>query len=488
MLRKIGIGLAAVVLLAVVGALVLLFRTFGAPGYQPEPQPYDAIGVSQDAAVARLSESLQIPTVSSAVPALFRRDEIKVFHRFLEEQFPRVHETLKKEVVNEYSLLYTWEGRDPDRKPMLLLAHMDVVPVDNYQAQSWTQDPFGGDVADGYVWGRGALDDKGSLMAILEAVEGLIGEGFEPERTVMLCFGHDEEIGGPRGAKAIAALLMERGIRAEFSLDEGMGMMDGIVPGMPKPLAIVALAEKGFLTLELSVEHKGGHSSNPPEHSAIGILAEAVTRLENRQMPASLDSPFGVMFRHAGPEMSLPYRVVMANLDLFEPLLVRLLLQDPQTAAALRTTTAVTMFESGVAPNVLPNHARATVNHRVMPRNTIDEVIAHVRRVINDERVKIEVIRRTPPSPVSDHESPSYEALAKTIRQVFPDVAVAPGMDLGGSDSKHYTEVAEQLYRFWPFYFEDADTARLHGIDERISVENYVKAIQFYAQIIRNAA
>ncbi len=488
MLRRIGIGLVSLLVLIAVAVLVLLFRTFGAPEYQPEPQPFEPVAVNEEAAIGRLAESIQIETVSSAVPALFKRDQIRLFHGFLETNFPLTHKTLKKEVVNEYSLLYTWPGRDPEKRPMLLLAHIDVVPVDKYQAQSWSQKPFGGAVAHGYVWGRGALDDKGSLMAIMEAVESLIAAGFEPERTVMLCFGHDEEIGGPNGAKAIAALLKKRGIVAEYSLDEGMGMMDGIVPGMSKPLAIVALAEKGFLTLELTVEHEGGHSSNPPEHSAIGILSAAVTRLENRQMPASLDSPFGVMFRHAGPEMAFPYRVIMANLDIFEPLLVRLLLQDPQTAAALRTTTAVTMFESGVAPNVLPTHARATVNHRVMPRNTIDEVIGHVKQTVNDDRVAIEVLRRTPPSGVSDHESRSYEVLAATIRQVFPDVAVAPGMDLGGSDSKHYTEVVEQLYRFWPFYFEGKDTARLHGIDERISVENYLRAIQFYAQIIRNSA
>jgi len=483
-LLKLFAGLVALIAILVVSLVAKAMMT---PSRQVPSEPFEALSVNADTAVAHLSEAIRIHSVSSAVPALFDREKTREFHVFLEKAYPAAHAALKREVVGDFSLMYTWTGRDPARKPILLLAHMDVVPVDEFRAQSWAQDPFGGAVADGFVWGRGTLDDKGSLVAIMEAVEALVASGFQPERTIYLCFGHDEELGGPVGATSMAALLAERGIKAEFTLDEGMGMMDGIVPGMKQPLAIVALAEKGFLTLTLSVEHKGGHSSNPPEHSAVGILAAAVTRLENQQMPASLEGPFRGMFEAAGPEMEFPLRVVTANLWLLEPLVVKMLLADPSTASALRSTTAVTMFESGVAPNVLPTHAQATVNFRIMPRDTVEGVIEHARKVINDERVKIEVAVATPPSPVSDPASPSFALLARTIRQVFPDVAVAPGMDLGGSDAKHYVHVSEQVYRFWPFYMADADTKRLHGTDERLAVDNYLKAIQFYVQIIRNA-
>jgi carboxypeptidase PM20D1 len=480
------LGLLAAVA-SIVLVAVLLVRALTVESQQPPIEPYEPLTFDVDAAVQHFSESLRIRSISSAVPALFDRRKIIEFHEFLERTYPRIHATLNKELVSGHTLLYRWDGTDPNLRPMLLMAHMDVVPVDDFRAQDWTHDPFGGVVADGFVWGRGALDDKGSLIAIMEAVEALITSGFTPNRTLYLSLGHDEEIGGPDGAKKVAELFVDRGIRPEFSVDEGMGLMVGVVPGMSKPLAIVALAEKGYVTLELSAEARGGHSSNPPQHSAIGILSKAITRLEENQMPASLEGPFRYMFQHAASEMDFPFRVVMANLWLTEPLLVWLLLQDSDTAAAIRTTTAVTMIESGIAENVLPMRAVATVNHRLMPRDSVEDLLAHVERVIADERVTVTPLRTTSPSGVSDPESPSYDIVARSIRQVFTDAAVAPGMDLGGSDSKHFYGVVDQIYRIWPYYMEDADNKRLHGIDERLSVENFIQAIHFYVQLIRNA-
>lgn len=474
-------------LLALIG--ILLGRTALYRSQQQPVETAELIPVDGQAAAARLAGAIRFKTISHQIPWEFKGVNFTDLHAYLAEQFPKVHATLQREVVANYSLLYTWPGSDPSLKPVILLGHMDVVPVDAASALDWKQPPFDGVIDGGYVWGRGALDDKSSVCAMLEAAETLLNAGFQPKRTVYFAFGHDEELGGPQGAGSIAALLASRGIKAAFSLDEGSGIVQGILPGIAAPVALISVCEKGYVTLQLKATGQGGHSSQPPPHTAIGQVAGAVARLEAQQMPAHTAGPLLTMLQTVGPEMDFPLRLVLANLWLFKPVLRWQLLKDETTAAALRTTTAPTIFNAGTKDNVLPVEATAMVNFRILPGDSIDDVVAHARSVINDPAVQVsasEDKQAVNPSPVSDHRTEAFAALGRSVRQVYPEVPVAPGMTIAGTDSKHYYAVAENLYRLQPLLFDKAALATIHGTDERVSIDTYVKAIQIYGQILRN--
>lgn len=474
------------VLLGIGGALGLLLiimvvKMLATPSRQLEPRAFEPLAVDRERAIANLQAAVQLQTISDADPAQVDRAPFEALHALLRDRFPRVHASLEREVVAELSLVYRWPGRDPDAAPILLLAHQDVVPIE--APERWSHPPFAGERAGGFVWGRGTMDDKGNLMAILEAVEALLADGYQPRRTIYLCFGHDEEVGGT-GAVAIAARFAERGVRAQFALDEGMGVTDGLFPGMDHPLAIVGIAEKGFVTLELRAQTEGGHGSSPPEHTAIGVLAEAITRVEANPMPARLAGPFRQTLEVAAPEMKGPIRLVASNLWLLRPVLKRVLLGKPKTAATVRTTTAVTVVEGGVKDNVLPTDARALVNHRLNPGDTVDDVVEHVRRSIDDERVSVTVVVGREASRISSAESEAFSTVALALREALPGISVAPGLYVAGADARFYEDVADDVYRISPFLMNADDTTRYHGVDERIAEDAYLAMIQFYGRIL----
>ncbi len=480
--------LVAVVLL-LIGVLVMtvLGRTAMFTSKQPAPSSPAALEFDEVKAVGNLQRALRFKTISHQNKAEIPVDEFGRFHAFLRDAYPKVHRALKLETIGGLSLLYTWPGSEPELPPVLFLAHQDVVPI--AAPDKWDQEPFAGELADGFIWGRGALDDKASVTGLLEAAEALLAEGYQPRRTVLFAFGHDEEVGGWNGAHAVAAHLEAQGIRPEFLLDEGMAVVEGVVPGISKPVALIGLTEKGYLTLELTAEGPGGHSSQPPSQTALGILSAAVVKLEENPFPAALEGPMRDMFDYLGPEMSFPMRAVFANLWLLQGLIKKQFLSHRTTAAALRTTTAVTILEGGTKENVLPATARAVVNFRLAPWDTSEEVIAYVKRTIGDERVQVKILGRaneTPPP--SDTDSRAYGVIAQSIVETFPETIVGPSMMLGGSDSHHYSEVAENAYRFGPIWLTEDDMERIHGPNERISKTDYLRAIRFFAQMIRNGA
>ncbi len=485
---------ALLVLLAAffVLAAVVLFNGLRLSAEPVSAEPAPPILFDSEAAVRRFAEAIRIPTIS------FERVEETDTARFLElhdhlaSAYPRVHASLEREVVGDLSLLYSWAGSEPQLDPVVLMGHLDVVPVIPGTEEDWTYDPFGGVVADGYVWGRGTMDDKVSVVSILEAVEILLGEGYRPRRTIHLAFGHDEEVGGPRGAGAIAALLSARGAEPyAFVLDEGGTLADGLVPGVDELVALIGIAEKGYVSLELVVEGPGGHSSMPPAETNIGVLAEAITRLQESPFPASLEGASRDMFAALAPHMPLSGRMVFANLWLFEPLLERMLAADPTSAAMLRTTTAPTIIEGGVKANVLPIVARAVVNHRIVPGETPESVLARVREIVDDPRVRVEISGEDaqPPSPVSDPDGAAFALVARTIRETNPDreIVVAPWLVVGGTDAKYYSGRSENVFRFLPARFEEDAMTRFHGTDERIDVESYLASIRFFHRLILNA-
>ena len=466
------------------GALVIGVQRF--VPRQIDVAPATPIQIDVDAAAQRLSRAIRHRTVSpvdSASQAEFER-----FHAFLTESFPALHKRLARETVNQHSLLYTWQGTRTELKPILLLAHMDVVPVDPASEKSWTYPPFSGQLADKYIWGRGAMDDKASVLGILEAVERLLSEGFHPTRTIYLAFGHDEEIGGANGAAKIAATLAARSVQLEYVLDEGMNILRGVIEGVNAPVALIGVAEKGYLSVELSANAVGGHSSIPANDNAIGRISRALQRLEAAPFPAKLRGPSRAMFEFIGPEMAWTKKLVLANLWLFEPLIVSQLTQSPLTNAILRTTLAPTRFNAGIGENVLPAQARAVINLRIMPGESTTSALEHMRTAIDDPKIKLTPLPiRMEPSAVTDLAGPSFKLVERTIRQTAPEAIVAPSLLVAATDSRHYAGLTKNVLRFLPITITAADTSRYHGIDERIALTDYLRCINFYAQLIRNS-
>jgi carboxypeptidase PM20D1 len=332
------------------------------------------------------------------------------------------------------------------------------------------------------------MDDKVNVLGILEAAEYLLAHGFKPRRTLYFAFGHDEEIGGSKGALQIAALLRRRNVELEFILDEGSNILDGIIPDTPAPVALIGIAEKGYVSLELTVEMPGGHASTPPDHTSIGILSSAVAKLEGSPFPARLSEPIRQMFAFIGPEMPWPKKFGLANLWLFGPLVQRQLARSPLTNAAIRTTQAATVFQSGVKENVLPPHATAIVNVRILPGDTINGVIDHARTVIASNQVKVSPLEiRFEPSAISDSQSPVFQRLHRTIKEVAPEVLVAPSLLVAATDSRHYAPLSKNIFRFLPITVSSEDARRFHGVDERISVKDYERCVRFFVQLMRNS-
>ena len=489
-MRKLLVGAGAVLLALVVLLGVMVARGLGLESVQPVARDPVTIDVDTDAIASRLSGAIVHRTISGADPTAVDADAFLALHEYLRDSYPLVHEYREVDTVSGLSLMYTWTGYDPALEPAVLMGHLDTVPVIPGTEESWTYPPFDGRIADGYVWGRGALDDKVSVILVLEAVEHLLADGFTPRRTIFLAFGHDEEVGGFNGAGPIADTLESRGVdELAFVLDEGGVIVDGMVPGVGGSVALVGIAEKGFLSLELRVEGIGGHSSTPPVNTNIGILAAAISRLEGAPFPARVDGATGAMFEFLGPEMPLVERTAFANLWLTEPLVTRRMTADPATAAMLRTTTAATMIHAGVKDNVLPIEASAVVNFRIIPGDTRETVTARVREVIDDDRIRVRPLNPgSDPSPVSDARSPAFAMLGETLRQVLgSDVLIAPYLVVGGTDAKFYSGRSDNVFRFLPVRFEAGDLARVHGTDERIAVESLGLGARYLIQLVRNS-
>ena len=470
-------------------AAIVFFNVLRLSSRQAVVAPSPAPLVEIRRAAERLAGAVRIQTISYGAASESSGREFLMFHSYLQEAFPTVRTSLQREIVNKYSLLYTWAGVDPAARPIVLMAHQDVVPLAPGSEAQWHAGPFSGVTEEGFVWGRGTWDDKGNLMAILEAVETLAAAGFKPQRTLYLVFGHDEENGGEEGAKVIASLFKQRGIRPEFVLDEGLLIADGIMPGLDSPVALIGIAEKGSATLRLTAEAPGGHSSMPVSRTAIGSLAAALARLERKPLPASVNGVAEKMLLALAPEMHGLNRIALSNMWLVEPLVRWQLVRSPSTNALLRTTTAITVVKGGNKENVLPGVAEALVNFRLLPGETVSGVVAHVRGAVNDAMIRIDVLPlSSEASPIASDTSSAYRLITQTIRELFPDVVVAPGLMIGGTDSRHMLGVADNVYRFSPVRARAEDLTRFHGTDERISLVNYAELIGFYHRLITHAA
>lgn len=448
-------------------------------------------GPPLDPALKHLSQALTFRTVSTADPGGNGHGEFLRFHAFLRESFPLVHRHLAPEIIGQSALLYHWRGTQPSQRPILLLAHQDVAAVEEATRDQWQVPPFSGAISGGYVWGRGARDFKPGLMAILVSAEALLQQGFTPERDIYLAFGDDEERQGYEGAGRMAERLAQAGVKAEFILDEGGGVLQGTLGGIDpaRPVAFISVAEKGYLSVDLTVEGPGGHSALPPRDNPILILGQALQRLEAHPFPSVLQEPVPSMLRCLGQGSGFWKRFVFTNLWLTGGITRRIMSGNPSSAAMLKTTMAVTRFESGVQDNVIPGRASAVVNLRLLPGWTIPGTLQHLREAIHDPRVRLTVRGKASEAPpVTPVDTPAYRLLSATIQQTFPGALVAPFLTNGATDIRHYAAVSRNLYRFAPSLDTRTFSGNGHAVDERLPVENYRQYLAFYTAILRDGS
>ena len=490
-MKHLLIAIASALCLLVAALLVRAVR-YGAPAGAPQvvhAGAADSAALPPDSVVlSHLAAAVRIPTVTYADSSP-RIGQFQRLHAVLEANYPLVHARLQREVIDSAGLLFTWRGTDTTLRPLVLMGHMDVVPVEPGTEKNWTHAPFSGDIAGGAVWGRGTLDDKSAVTGTLEAVESLLRSGWTPRRTVILSYGYTEE-GGGLTMQRLIDLLQSRGVRPRMVLDEGGFVTDGVIAGVPGKVALVATAEKGFMDLRLTAHGVGGHSSAPPRQTAVGILAEAITKIERNPMPARLDGASLAMMETVGHLMPLGRRVIMANLWLFKPMLMSILSKSPTSDAAMRTTTAPTMLQGSPKDNVLPSTATATINFRLLPGDSPDAVIRHVRRVVADDRVSVDTVPgfASAASPTSPSDGPEFHELEQTIEETFPGATVAPFLTIGATDSRYFTRLTPNVYRFLPLVVTQGDIERVHGTNERVLAVDYVRGVKFYRRLIERAA
>jgi carboxypeptidase PM20D1 len=482
-------GLTAVgLVLAVAGVVAVRTATFKPPATVDPASVRLAAARPLDVnkAAANLAHAVRFQTVSHQDKADDQPAEWDKLHAWLQTTYPAAHKAMTREVIAGHTLVYTWTGSNPSLAPIVLMAHQDVVPVTPGSEGSWTHPPFEGVVADGAVWGRGAIDDKGSLVTLFEALDGLAAGGFKPVRTVIIVSGHDEEVRGV-GARAAASLLKSRGIKAQFVLDEGMAVVaDHPVTG--KPAAIIGTAEKGYATMKVVAPAVGGHSSAPPPETGVATLARAVLEITDHPFPMKFAGPGADMLKAIAPHASLPVKVFAANTWLFSPLLVKVTAKTPAGAAMLHTTIAPTMLKGSPKENVLPQDATAWINYRIAPGDTSAKVMGQAKDAVGKLPVQLSWVK-TPdePSPISSTSSDAWKVLAGLAADESK-APVVPGLVTAGTDSRYLAPVAVDVYRFQPLLLKVDETKMIHGTNEHISLANVDRMVRFYQRLVETAA
>lgn len=472
-------------ILKILGAIVLivvLIKTFAFKSKQLDIAALPAPDNTKEA-IDHLLGAIKFKTISNNDSALFDSSQFNGFHRYLKASYPLVHEKLSLKKVAKYSLLYKWEGSNPSLPPYVLMAHQDVVPIEEASRKLWTVDPFEGVLKQDSIWGRGACDDKINLIGIMESVEKLLREGFQPSRTIYLAFGHDEEIGGT-GAKALAAELKSQNVEADLVLDEGGIVTMNKVPGMSKPVALIGTSEKGYLSLELKVEKSGGHSSMPEKETALDILSKALVTLREHPFKADFSPSTLGFIDHVGPEMPFLQKMVFANTWLFKSVVIGIYESSPGGNALVRTTEVPTIIHAGVKDNVVPTSVSAVVNFRLLPGDTSTFVIDRVKKIINDDRVKISVMGGfvSEPTGITSSDGPGYKIVDETIHKTFAETITTPFLMIGGTDSRHMEGISRNIIKFSPMI----DPVGFHGIDERVSAQSYRDTIWFFETLLRS--
>ncbi len=440
-----------------------------------------------DAAVANLSAAAQIRTISHQDPADDETAEWDRLHAWLAATYPATHRAMARTILPNRTLIYHWPGSDAALAPIILMAHQDVVPVTEGTEGDWKYPPFAGTIAEQAVWGRGTVDDKGSLVALFEALEALSGQGFRPRRGIYLVSGHDEEVGGS-GAAAAAAKLKADGVRAIFTLDEGSVVLTD-TPVINGPAIMIGIAEKGYATLKITADAPGGHSSMPPAETGVGTLARAITAITEKPFPLSIQGPGAAMLETLAAKKGGTTKMAVANQWLFGAILKGEVAATPSTAAAFHTTIAPTMLEGSPKENVLPQTANALINYRIAPWNRSGDIMARAQGAVGDLPVKLAWVKPPrEPSRVSSTSSQGWKWIAATARADAPNAVLSPILVVGGTDSRSMEPVSDDVYRFMPMHFSLKETAMIHGTNEHMKIDSFKRMIDFYARLIATSA
>jgi carboxypeptidase PM20D1 len=450
-----------------------------------EPLKDDTEVNAQDVAL-KLSEVIKLKTISHSNYSEFNFEEFEKFKDRLKVQFPLVHSVMELETVNGYSLVYKWNGSDKNMMPGLFMAHIDVVPIEEGTEGNWTHDAFSGAIVDGYVWGRGTMDIKLQIITMLEAGEKLIEKGFQPKRTIYFAFGHDEETDGSNGARMIVDMFIKRDIKFEFVMDEGGCINKGSFPGVKKPVAFMGVGEKGYLNVRVDIKGVGGHASTPPANSSLGLAAKAICRLEKKKMKLKLVVPVKNMIESLSRHMSLGGKILLANLWLFKPVFTGIFSKAGTTGEALlRTTIAPTMALGSMEPNVLPQVSSFTVNCRILQTDASSDVIKHIAGACKGMDFTTTILRHEEPSVISSCENEFFKLAAGAVRGLSEEIAIVPYLMVAGTDSIKFQEITNDTIRFTPFTIDASDMKRIHGTDERISIENIGDCVRYYCALFK---
>ena len=445
-------------------------------------------GAAAASPAQRLGEAVRIPTISYQDRELIDYSQFAHFNQFLRDNYPLVFDALEVETVNGFSLLLRWPGSDPALAPVLFTAHTDVVPVEPGTEGDWQHPPFAGVVADGRIYGRGTLDDKVGVLGLLEAAQQLLAEGFEPRRGIVFAFGHDEEISGHDGASALAARMRELGLHFAWMVDEG-GMLVSDNPLLTgQTMAMINIAEKGYLTLILTATGEGGHSSNPPQVSTIGRLSNALARIEANPFPPRLVVPVAAMFETLAPHVGQPEQLIFENLWLTDWLVARNMAGNRATMPFVRTTTALTMFNAGVKENVVPQRAEARVNFRLLPGDEPEDVVSYIEDVVDDPLVEVSYEQWDNRPGVAAIDGPGFAVISAAIAAVYPQAVVVPSLLTATTDTRHYVDLADDQYRFHGVELATSQATSIHGTDEYVGVRSYENAIAIARAMIAGAA
>ncbi|MDF2571707.1 MAG: dapE 2 [Sporomusa sp.] len=471
-----------IVYLLLIGFIfVLVFRTLR---FKPESSNVKELNASRgdaDAVSQRFSKMIQCATVSYSDKEKIDRQAFVDFKELIAVLYPKVHAVCHREFHSETGVLYLWKGHKSDAVTVLM-SHYDVVPANE---ELWSKPPFSGLVESGMIWGRGTLDTKGTLCGVLEAAERLIAKDYIPENDVYFSFCGDEEISGP-SASSIVEYLKNKGIHPALVLDEGGAIVDNIFPGVDKPVAVVGTGEKGYMDIELSMKGKGGHSSTPPKNSLVGLLSKAVVNLEKRPFRSHLTPPVRELFETLGRHSSFTYRFIFSNLWCFSPLIQWIFgRQGGEMNAMIRTTIAVTKMEGSKTFNVMPPKASVGVNLRLLSKETADEALAYVKKVINNEKIEVAVVEKRDASPNSPTNTEAWQKVKAAIESTWEGVIVTPYLMLAGSDSRHFCDISNNVLRFSAMPLSAEERGLIHGNDERIPVKTLMETIDFYERLIQ---
>jgi carboxypeptidase PM20D1 len=443
--------------------------------------------IDNGAAADHLAQAVRIPTISHQAPAQNDPAQWVRLHDWLATTYPASHAAMTRETALKNSLIYTWKGSDPSLAPIILMAHQDVVPVSEGTEKDWRHPPFAGEIAQGAVWGRGSVDDKGSLVGLFEASEALIKAGFKPKRTIYIVSGEDEEAGGA-GARAASDVLAARGVKALYTLDEGSVILtDHPVTGGAATL--IGVAEKGYATLRVTAKGEGGHSSTPPRETAVATLAKAVLAIADDPFPLKFEGPGADMLRSLAVHGSGMTKLAVANSWLFAPLLLKQMGASPAGAAMLHTTIAPTMLEGSPKENVLPQTATARINYRIAPSGSSAQVMERAKAATQGLPVSL-TWEKAPrePSAVSSTTSEGWKLVAAAAQAAEPTAPIAPSLVIAGTDSRSMQPVSADVYRFQPILLPLSVTKMIHGTNEHMSLENLARMTHFYAQLIATSA